>query len=116
MSDIGKKHDDGKPRMDLLPPDAIFAVADVFTYGAELYGARDWEKGLPYGRLFAAILRHLFAWWMREEVDRESGKSHLAHAATGVLMLLAMSRRRQDLDDRPKNVCAGVPIDTSTQN
>lgn len=97
----GNKYDGDKARMDLLPPDAIFAVAHVLRHGAEKYGPRNWERGIGYGRLFAAVLRHLWQWWGGEDRDRESGHHHLAHAATGCLMLLAMTMRRTDLDDRP---------------
>lgn len=96
----GKKDDTGKARMDLLPPDALFAVANVLRHGAEKYGQRNWEKGIPFGRLFSAVLRHMFAWWGGEDRDKDSGHLHLAHAATGLLMLLSTSMRRPHLDDR----------------
>ena len=43
----GVKHDSGKLRMDLVPPEAIKAMADVLTSGAAKYGDRNWEKGWP---------------------------------------------------------------------
>ena len=50
----GIKHDQGKPRMDLLPMDALLEIAKVFGFGACKYGDRNWEKGLDVQRLRAA--------------------------------------------------------------
>lgn len=96
----GKKFDQGKPRVDLLPPDALLAVAQVLTFGAEKYGARNWEKGIAYGRLFAAAQRHLLAWQGGEENDPETGLPHLSHAACCVMMLLSTAKRGIGPDDR----------------
>lgn len=38
MSDTaGLKYDSGKPRLDLVPPEAVMALGYVLTYGAEKY-------------------------------------------------------------------------------
>ena len=95
------RHDQGKPRMDLLPGDALLDIAEVFTWGAEKYSDRNWEKGMEWHKLFAPIERHLWKWWQGEELDEESGKHHLAHAACDVLMLLASVKRGIGEDDRP---------------
>lgn len=39
----GLKYDDGKPRLDLIPPDAVMAIGYVMTYGAQKYGANNWQ-------------------------------------------------------------------------
>lgn len=40
------KYDDGKPRLDLVPPELIEAVGAVRTYGVSKYGDSDsWKKG-----------------------------------------------------------------------
>lgn len=97
----GTKHDRDKPRVDLIPPDALLAVADVLAYGAGKYGARNWERGLLLSRLYAAQMRHLLAWAAGQDDDDETGLPHLAHAACSSLMLLALSMRDPSLDDRP---------------
>lgn len=97
----GEKFDTEKCRYDLLPMYAIEALGDVLTYGAGKYGVRNWEKGILYGRLFAATLRHLFAWWRREEYDAESGLSHLAHALTNIAFLIELEHTHLEMDDRP---------------
>lgn len=103
-SAVGAKYDDGKTRYDLIPAYALYETAEIFTFGARKYADRNWEKGIAYGRLFGAILRHLWKFWRGIEIDEESGKPHLAHATCGCLMLLEMTKIHPDLDDRPKGV------------
>jgi hypothetical protein len=76
----GLKFDQDKVRMDLVPPVAVTWIAKILTFGAKKYGDRNWEQGIKYGRVYAAALRHLFAWWGGEEKDPETGESHIAHA------------------------------------
>ena len=84
-----KKFDSAKPRMDLLPPRAMQAMARVLTYGAEKYGANNWHqiaKEERY-RYLAAPLRHIFAHLEGEENDPETDELHLAHAMCSLAFL-----------------------------
>lgn len=99
----GKKNDANKPMWQLLPFDALDSVVRVFTSGAEKYGDRNWENGINYSRVIGAVLRHISAWAQGNRVDEETGESHLAHAACGILFLLAYELRGQGaFDDLPK--------------
>ncbi len=91
----GTKFDQDKPRMDLLPMDALIEVAKVLTFGSRKYGDRNWEKGIDPQRLRAAQLRHDAAVEMGEDIDPESGLSHTAHKVTDALMELALRLRNQ---------------------
>lgn len=86
---VGKKFDSDKPRMDLLPFDALLEVSRVLALGASKYGDDNWRLVEPISRYEAAMLRHLAAHKMGEETDPESGLSHLAHVACNALFLLA---------------------------
>jgi hypothetical protein len=97
----GVKYDGEKARFDLIPPGPLEALADIYTYGAGKYEDRNWEKGIKWGRVFGAIMRHLWAFWRGEDVDEESGRSHLAHAAWGCFALLEYSKTQKSFDDRP---------------
>lgn len=99
----GVKADAGKPRLELIPPEGITAVATILTFGAEKYGARNWEKGMDWSRPFGACLRHLYAWWAGEDRDPDTGKSHLWHAACNVFFLLVYEQRGIGKDDRHKS-------------
>jgi len=98
----GKKFDGGKVRMDLLPSESLFAVAEVLTFGADKYGEHNWRKGMAWSRLYAAAQRHMVKWNAGETHDDESGMNHLAHACVNLLMLLSYEKNHQDLDDRFK--------------
>lgn len=96
----GTKFDGGKVRMDLLPPELLTATATVLTFGAEKYEARNWEKGMSWGRVFGALMRHMWAWWSGQDKDEETGYSHLWHAACCLSFLIAYEQRQIGEDDR----------------
>lgn len=94
------KHDSGKSRIDLLPPLPLVDIGKVAAYGAQKYAPRNWEKGMPWGRMYAAAQRHLLAFWSGEDNDSESGLSHLAHAGFNILALLEYTKKHTGFDDR----------------
>lgn len=96
----GIKNDQGKPRMELLDPYALEQTALVLGFGARKYDAYNWCKGIAYGRLIGAALRHLFAFTRGEDMDPESGLPHLAHCMCCLMFLIAMTQRHPELDDR----------------
>jgi len=98
--DIGVKYDNQKPRMDLIPPEAMNELATILTYGAGKYADHNWRKGLHYSRVYAAALRHLLAFWSGENLDPESGLSHLSHALCNVAFLVTYERTGTGTDDR----------------
>lgn len=83
------KFDGGKPQMNLLPADALLAVAEVLTFGAQKYEADSWKQ-VEGGkeRYEAALLRHWAAFKSGEENDAETGLSHWAHIACNALFLV----------------------------
>lgn len=81
------KHDQAKPRYDLIPPSSIKALADVLTYGANKYEPGNWTHCDNPERYVAALYRHLELWRQGEINDSESGLSHLAHAMANITFL-----------------------------
>jgi hypothetical protein len=102
MDETFVKHDQGKPRYDLIDPWALDMLARVYTYGANKYAARNMEKGCDWSRYFAAAMRHMWAWWRGENLDAESGLPHLIHAAWSLFTLFRYTMDFPNLDDRPK--------------
>jgi len=98
----GAKFDTEKPRMDLLDADFLEGVASVLTFGANKYAAHNWRGGIAVSRLIAATYRHLGAINRGEEIDPESGLSHVYHASCCLMFLASMLKNRPDLDDRWK--------------
>jgi hypothetical protein len=64
-------------------------------------GERNWELGMSWGRVFAALMRHMWAWWGGQKTDAETGMSHLWHAACCLAFLVAYEQRKSGVDDRP---------------
>lgn len=85
----GVKYDSGKLQWTLLPFRAINEVLEVLAFGAKKYAADNW-KIVPEARTryVDAAFRHLTDWHLKERLDGETGKSHLAHAICCLLFLL----------------------------
>jgi hypothetical protein len=98
----GVRHDGGKERFDLIPPDALMEVLKAYTLGEEKYPKRNWEKGMAWGRVFAAMMRHAWKFWRGERHDPEDGMHHLAAVVFGAMTLLAYDLRGVGEDDRTK--------------
>ncbi len=119
----GYKADEGKPRMELIAPEFLFATSVILTFGAAKYADRNWEKGMKWSRPFGALMRHMWAWWggkgptttnfLFGELDGETGYSHLWHGACCLMFLVAYEERKQvEFDDRftgPDAVEPAVP-------
>jgi hypothetical protein len=100
---FGIKHDNNKPRMDLLDSEFLTGLSQVLTFGANKYDAHNWRRGINYSRLIAAAYRHLGSINGGEDMDSESGLPHVYHLACCVMFLSWMMTNRKDLDDRWKN-------------
>lgn len=100
MKKEGKKFDENKNRLELLPPELLEGVGRVLTFGAIKYEDRNWEHGMNWSRVFGALMRHMWAWWRGEDKDPETGYSHLWHAGCCVAFLIAYEQRKVGKDDR----------------
>jgi hypothetical protein len=100
-----QKFDQDKLRYELIPPDALRMVAEIFTMGARKYGARNWENATPedHERIMGAAMRHIEDARAGIKVDPESGLPHLAHAVTNLFFLLHLENRTTpDFNDQGK--------------
>lgn len=95
MSTEGMKFDKDKDRYDLIQPLWVEEYVKVLTHGAQKYAAHNWRQvGDQKNRYYAALMRHIAAWWkavlFRDEegkYDKDSGLHHLAHAACDLAFL-----------------------------
>ncbi len=97
--EAGKKNDNGKPRMDLIPTEFLIEVAKALTYGGNLYGQHNFKNGINYSRLLSAAKRHIELELAGVESDKESGFSHLAHAGASLAMYAFMKTHRPEFND-----------------
>lgn len=100
-NDQNVKADAGKPRLTLVPPEIIWAIAEVREYGCRKYGdPENWKRVSPQ-RYRDAMFRHMMAYLAAYHgKDPESGLPHLWHLACNVAFLCAM----EVMDDVPDGV------------
>jgi len=95
----GRKDDHGKLRYDLIPPCSFERLAEVYTLGARKYGDHNWRKGMAWGRVYAAALRHLTAWAQGRTVDPDDRQHPLASVAWCCFTLMEYERLGLGVDD-----------------
>jgi len=81
------KHDNGKVDLSLIDNQFIHGVSRVLMFGAEKYERDNWKLGTDWNRTYSAALRHLHSFWDGEDIDPETGLSHLYHAACNLMFL-----------------------------
>lgn len=100
----GTKYDGAKIRMDLLPFEALEAVAEVLTFGAKKYTDNGWQKvDCAESKNSAALLRHLIAVQRGERFDAESGLLSAAHMAARALFILWFEIQKRKKENENKN-------------
>jgi len=116
----GLKYDGEKPKMHLLPPKAINEVAKVLTFGARKYDEENWRKLEDLqSRYSSGALRHIFAHLDSEDLDPESGLSHLAHAICCLLFKLEIELENAEIEEekpRETNSTEHSACDQSTES
>jgi hypothetical protein len=103
----GAKYDNGKPRISLVPPGVITAIAEVREFGKQKYAdAEDW-RSVPREKWQEALLRHVLAIWDNPlAIDEESGLPALWHVATNVAFLCsAYKRELEEEREEARIVC-----------
>lgn len=66
--------DEGKIRYDLIPMEKLKLLAELYTRGAEKYGARNWElanSGEEYLKFKEKALRHFMQWFNNENKEED---------------------------------------------
>jgi hypothetical protein len=86
-----------RPRMELLPMDALIAVSYIQSFGAVKHGPNSW-KTQENGEAFflGAALRHISKYSMGDIYD-ESGMLNLAHACCDLLYSLSFELQKNNL-------------------
>lgn len=95
----GTKFDTGKPRFELIAPDAEYWLAKILTFGASKYADNNWT-GLTTKRVLGALKRHMNALESGEDIDPESGMPHHAHMLCNAMFLTHLLENYPDQDDR----------------
>lgn len=95
------KADAGKPDWSLVPFEALEGMVNVLEFGAKKYSRNNWQTGggFRWTRVLASCLRHIFAFMRGEDVDPESGLSHISHAQCNLLFLAYYIRNKSTAKD-----------------
>jgi len=103
-STLPVRADAGKTDWSLMPWECVEEINKVLEFGAKKYSAHNWRDGTGFSwtRVLSSLLRHTFSWARGEDLDPESGLSHLSHMGCNVIFLIYYNKynARYNNDDR----------------
>jgi len=86
----------------LIPRKVIFELGLALLEGARKYGAHNYRiAGVRASVYYDALDRHVSAWWEGEDIDPDSGLSHLTKAMACLVVLRDSMTIGNWTDDRP---------------
>lgn len=91
-----------KAGLSCVPMPPLFEVGLALQEGARKYGRHNYRAiGVRGSVYFDAAMRHLSQWWEGEDLDPDSGVSHVSKAIAGLLVLRDSMIQDNWTDDRP---------------
>lgn len=101
----GKRFNEGKPEIALIPAEAELAEARVWSHGKVKYKENfNWHKGGPalsFLEILNSMGRHMNLLKQGQDIDPESGEHHAAHIRCNAAMLIQFYvEGRVEQDDR----------------
>lgn len=90
----------GKVQTREIDPAFILGIGEVLTKSREKYAEGNWMNETKLSTPYESLQRHLLAFWSGEDVDCETLKSHLLHAATNLMFLHYHLTSGKGIDDR----------------
>jgi len=91
-----------KPPLSTIPPPVLFELGNAMLEGHLKYGGHNWRAmGIRSSVYYDACMRHLAAWWAGEDIDPDSGMSHIVKAIAGLVILRDAQINDKVNDDRP---------------
>lgn len=103
-SSTGGQKQAKREQFHTIPAEALFELSRLYEYGSSRYAPYNFRRGYDFSLSFDALQRHAWLWWNGEDVDPESGLSHMASVAWHALTLLMMVQSEDmvgEFDDRP---------------
>lgn len=92
-----------KVPIHVIPFQVLAEVGVALLEGARKYGSYNWRKSGVRASVYfdAQVGRHLSAWWDGEDLDSDSGISHVTKAIAGLIILRDSMIQENWVDDRP---------------
>lgn len=97
------RHNKGKLKWSLIDYKSLEPMVKVLEFGAKKYDRENWKKGLPFTDICDSLMRHLYSFMDGEDIDAESGISHIGHILCNAMFLSYMVENKKELDNRSKN-------------
>jgi hypothetical protein len=86
----------GKPQYSLVSLDCLEPMVRVLEFGAKKYSRMNYRKGFVESVIFDSLLRHISKYLSGEEIDPESGLSHIGHIQANA-MFLGLATNKKDI-------------------
>jgi len=91
-----------KVPMSTVPAMVMLEVGNAMLEGACKYGRHNYRVvGVRSSVYYDAAMRHLMAWWEGQDIDPDSGCSHIVKAIAGLTVLRDAELNEMVTDDRP---------------
>lgn len=97
----------GKVPFSTVPAPVIAEVGLGMLEGARKYGRHNYRAiGVRGSVYYDAAMRHLTGWWEGQDIDPDSGLSHITKALASLVVLRDAMMNGKWIDDRPPPVAA----------
>lgn len=97
-----------KVPLSTVPAPVLMEVGLAMLEGARKYGRHNYrEAGVRASVYYDALMRHMMDWWEGEDIDPDSGLSHVTKAIATLTVLRDSMIRENWVDDRPPHVKSG---------
>lgn len=94
-----------KVGLQYLPLQVLMEASLALTEGGMKYGRHNYRvAGVRASIYFDATMRHMFSWFEGEDIDPDSGLSHVTKAISSLMVLRDAMMNDMWYDDRPPTV------------
>ncbi len=93
--ETGAKEAKLNTRFDLVPQEGLLAVARVAAYGADKYGAHNWQKGIPSESMLNHAMNHVTLYLLGD-----TSEDHLPHAAWRLLAAIDCVKKESNSEGK----------------
>lgn len=98
-----KKYGDAKTGLSCVPVSVLNELGAAMKEGADKYGAYNWRcSEIEAETYYNSTMRHMMQWWDGEDIDADSGISHVSKAIAGLFVLRDAMICGTFKDNRPK--------------
>jgi len=91
-----------KASLSCVPAPVLLELGVAMSEGALKYGRHNYrESQIKSSTYYDAVMRHMMSWWEGEDIDPESGLSHITKAIASLVVLRDSMMYGKTIDDRP---------------